>query len=749
MFLTGLPVKRTGTKCRVAYLMPKMCALYSKQLYILTLSTLLMQCSFLEASALCQAEKVCLSDSTWLGKHLSFHKKKTKPDSLVKSQNLAQYVPTSPLDRFHLPTVDTTQKLSLSSLKIHGTAGISAFSSSYAYPGQLMPTSYVRWQFNPDIDLFNIPFGTNLFLSTEQKQFKDINSLGFHLDRNVLEQRIRNQIKEQTDLKRLADIQKNKYNELLEKQYDSLQSKLNEPSYLANISRYKSIAEKEITLDSFNLSQNRSQIDKAKEKVAEFEAAQKRLKELEESAIPYKEYKIKQRLIDEVNRNKPLNEGKLAESMGLPDKYQPWLRVIYGIKDFEFGQCHPDYSELTVRGTSLKGVDLAFNPGNLIIGGTTGKLIQPNYYSLIPEYLQTSTRRLSGGRVGFGKLDNSHVTLTYLSAKDDAGQAEITPLPKENKVLALQGVYEVNQDFIIESEVSQSVTSPISNENSQSNSVFSNQNQSNRAYSLKATGRVPGVKTRLTGSWRYIGPGYESYGTPFLRKDINRTELKADQDFFGRKLSATAFVRQDHDNLNNTKEFRSTTLNYGFRATLRLRKLPVLTASYSPLAQLSDRPTHTDSLLFGSEFWTVGANYSIRKRRTISSTFLNYSSSQSKGEGFHYANQVIMLSQVIAIEKKFSLSATLCYADASGLLGRGKRILSELSIEKTFKQKYTIKSGGYYRDQLLSTNISGGYLQGGFPITKFSELQLRGDAFKASNMADLQYSTLCNLLIHW
>src|SRR5207253_4250457 len=122
---------------------------------------------------------------------------------------------------------------------------------------------------------------------------------------------------------------------------------------------------------------------------------------------------------------------------------------------------------------------------------------------------------------------------------------------------------------------------------------------------------------------------------------------------------------------------------------------------------------------------------------------------KSKGEGFHYANRVIMLSQVVAIEKKLSLSGTFCYADASGLLDRGKRILSELSVEKTFKQKYILRMGGYYRDQFLKTSISGGFAQISLPITRFSELQLRGDAFQPSNLSDLQYSTLCNLLIHW
>ncbi|MBP9150939.1 MAG: hypothetical protein KBF73_01510 [Flavobacteriales bacterium] len=79
----------------------------------------------------------------------------------------------------------------------------------------------------------------------------------------------------------------------------------------------------------------------------------------------------------------------------------------------------------------------------------------------------------------------------------------------------------------------------------------------------------------------YIGPGYTSFGVPFLRNNVLRYGARIEQAMWKSRLKLRAKYRYEIDNVIVTKRTTSTTHLYGARLSYNQKNVPTLRVDYN------------------------------------------------------------------------------------------------------------------------------------------------------------------------
>jgi hypothetical protein len=149
-----------------------------------------------------------------------------------------------------------------------------------------------------------------------------------------------------------------------------------------------------------------------------------------------------------------------------------------------------------------------------------------------------------------------------------------------------------------------------------------------------------------------VGPGYASFGVPFLRTDNLRVETKAEQRFLDRQVSAAAFYRRDEDNLRETKD-NSTVMNaFGAQVGVAVKDYPYLRLSYAPLSQQNKRVSDSLNVKNDVTAMTAVTGYTFRtKGGMVSSTTasLNYQEGKTQSGLGAYITRNALVSEALII----------------------------------------------------------------------------------------------------
>lgn len=530
------------------------------------------------------------------------------------------------------------------------------FSGTGRFLGQLadrkglfseIPEDYARFELTPTLSVYDVPFSANVLLSTEQNERRQsLNSVSFGLD------------------------------------FSQLQASL---------------------------------MRRAMEKVGELQAM-KQIEELEGAGrVTDSLMRLGEEGLRDIERLKNLaNYDRLRDhAFSETTTALQELGVLSGTEKFflnfpalEFGVTYPRYTPLTLSSVPVNGANIEFNPGEFYIafaGGTsqrsrTGEEIMRLQLPQVPELADTIIaptyqRTLYAGRLGVGRRDASHVFLTTMWARDDESDAPMDSIaadtlgqrfaPKSNFLIGVDLALSLAEDlFRIEGEINGSVVN-----NDITTAGFKNDDipeflvniveptistSIDYAYTLRTVVNVADIGTKVTGSMRMIGPGYQSLGAPTLRNDLMRYDVKLDQRLLSRQIALSAFYRHDEDNLVDWKPATTEVTAYGVGLGLTFRKMPYLRLNWAPYHQTNDlsgeravdNTTTTFSAITGYTFRTGPLTNAANLTYSLQESQTNIAQSDY-GVGTMGLNYTAMFQIPLTLNLGVSLSDLTSGADSS------------------------------------------------------------------------------------
>ena len=403
----------------------------------------------------------------------------------------------------------------------------------------------------------------------------------------------------------------------------------------------------------------------------------------------------------------------------LNEKASGFMRFLSNFSTFEVGKCRPNYSDLTLKGISVSGVNIEFTPGKFYAAFSTGKVKRPIKPSGIikPTYKQ----KLLFGKIGVGKKRETHLYLTFMHVEDEVNSlpasSEIDTFnvkPQSNFVLGTEGKLSLfKKKFTIEGEAAVSLftrdtRSPaLIEDDTEVPSWLTNYLKPNAsssidyAYNVKSTLKLK--TTKLSGGVKMTGAGFTTLGNPNLINDRMTYDGRIDQTFAKKKISFSAYFRQNKDNLINWKKSTTTTTAYGISAGFRFKKIPYLHIGYMPNFQKND----SDSLKMKNAVhvfsMTTGYNYPIGKLKSNTSFSFFYQNTETIMDTITNLSktQTYTLNEVLTFKIPLSIAGGASYSQ-SEFSGKDRNILS-LTLSGThsaFKKKWKNTLGVRYSNQI-------------------------------------------------
>lgn len=337
------------------------------------------------------------------------------------------------------------------------------------------------------------------------------------------------------------------------------------------------------------------------------------------------------------------------------------LGFLKHFRTFEIGTFRPRYSKFTLQGIAVNGVNVEFQPGNFYMAfanGTSKRAVTNKNY---PDD-ESFDRKILFGKIGYGKPDKSHFYLTLMHAEDETGSLNPSPDPWQyhgdtlihesdtfyhppqtyNRFLKprenLLAGSELSLKFFQQKlELRGEVAASLITRDKESPDLLADENEfegfitdiympntsSSIDYAYDIGASFKEGNTSMEAGMKKIGPGYESLGIAYLRKDKLEYNARLSQRLFRRKLSVRAFYKTYHNNLLEWSHTGTSYTSFGLGMTLRLRDLPYLSVNYSPFHQ----ETESEQNLLSSKATMLSVNtghtYKIGELR--SSTNFSYS----------------------------------------------------------------------------------------------------------------------------
>ncbi|ACU62226.1 hypothetical protein Cpin_4792 [Chitinophaga pinensis DSM 2588] len=360
--------------------------------------------------------------------------------------------------------------------------------------------------------------------------------------------------------------------------------------------------------------------------------------------------------------NKELAEN--LKAMNLPDSVLPaGYKHLLAIRTVGIGRMLVDYSELTAKNISILGGQIEYNPG-YYFAFATGK-VDYRFRDFI--FNESKSRQyLNLIRVGKGMRNGNNVILTYYTGKKQVynfntvpdGNPNAANLSQQIKGLSLEGRWQLNSNNYITGEIAKSslpsYAVPPAEQHAALDGIFRLNDHSNEAYSLKSGSLLPGTGTRITGMYKMMGANFQSFSLYTTGSTQTGWSVAVDQPFFRQQLTVSGSIRKnDFVTSYQQTNFRSNTVFKSIRATMRIRKLPVITVGYFPSSQLTkmDNGSYTENLFYNL---LATASHSYHCKGFLMNTILTYTqfyNKQADSSFLYFNSKNLQLTHTIFANK--------------------------------------------------------------------------------------------------
>jgi len=416
----------------------------------------------------------------------------------------------------------------------------------------------------------------------------------------------------------------------------------------------------------------------------------------------------------------------------------PWLKFI---RRLDIGKSFPSYSKLSVSGIALDGVNAELNPGPLYVAFAYGKIRRSIYedgYPAVP-----FSRKLKYYRTGVGDRLSSHIHFAYMKVWD-----EVINLPDSLRWEAPNGNNIVSADVALyflkrklyfkgEGAVSlftQNTQATEYTEEELPTVVVNNFNPnltSSLDYAYFFESGLNLKTTRIKAFYKIVNPGFRSLGVGVLRNDLSEYGTQLTQSIYKRRITLTAKMKRNIDNLLDLKEYQSTDWHYGFGVNLRFPKLPVVMLNYSPHEQYRETPMSRQ--LYVVRVLNARTSYSYINGGSSLSTSLGFArQSTLSGEDeleLGRLSNIFSLTESLRLEKKYLFSLSTSWNRM--LIDESLRNLLSASFNVRYEVSQRINTfAGYQRFQSLNKDSRNRIQLGGnLKMEKWGDISITAERY--------------------
>lgn len=594
-------------------------------------------------------------------------------------------------------------------LVVHGSVTLIGQYSNDKYIYQTVPENYVRGYTNLNVELFGLPFSTGYGYSTESSFGPNkINNFRFSFNSAEFYQKIKMEVERKLEVKKLSHVKNYTHIDI-----GSVSAELKELEKKVSTRDYQNKLRKDLSIielgEKDTIFRKSYKYKKAKANYDEHEKKFARLRELEKLKEKFEVYT---RVADidtkvakyKLNRNKNLK--KEAKRLGEVKSGQSFF---LSVKKLDLGTFDPDYTVLVLSGVNLSGVNFEFNPGNLYGAISIGKAAA-NFNNPLNISALSSGRNIISGRVGIGSKGKLLLAMSVLKGMDntkdqakDSGYS--VNLPSDNMVVGFDLTYKLGSkaEMGFEYAKSQNTGGGQASENlSERVSGLVDSDKNKYSSAVHSYINLNFGNTRLKTLARVVDPFYYSFGTPYLRRDNIRIEVKGEQMFWQERISTSITYRRDADNIYELKQGSSVnnTLIYGFK--LRVKKYPYLILTYSPSYQSLFNSALKQQIDSRITLCNVIVGHTLQSKAVVSNSALSFIKqySSSNQSDFHKINvNQFSLNEVITIRNlNFSINAMANYSLPVTSGDTGRAIGYTINCTKgIFKNKINVSGGGRYQ----------------------------------------------------
>jgi len=243
--------------------------------------------------------------------------------------------------------------------------------------------------------------------------------------------------------------------------------------------------------------------------------------------------------------------------LNLPDSILPkGYKTLYSIQSLSIGRSFADYSELSVKGISITGIQAEYNP-RFYYALALGR-VDYRFRDYIVPNNSSSNQYVALVRFGKGTKNGNHIFFTYYTGRRQFFSSSVTTqiddrVPGYNLAgITIEGVYQVSRNVSIIGEIAKSTTPYHSLDSLQRkqwmNSVSKFSDRSNEAYSVKLYSFFPKTLTRINANLRYTGAHFQSFSTFTTGASQLRWMAKLEQPFFKKQLTVISSIQQNDYN---------------------------------------------------------------------------------------------------------------------------------------------------------------------------------------------------------
>jgi hypothetical protein len=439
-------------------------------------------------------------------------------------------------------------------------------------------------------------------------------------------------------------------------------------------------------------------------------------------------FRLEPRILNDIIHKKSLRSNKV----------KGYLKFLSDFDVLSFGEVFPYYSKYTLSSSNLTGIDIKYSPGLLYLafsGLNNLKAIEGFNYA----------RKILAGKIGIGGERDNHFHFTILKAWDD--ENSLTPenttngtKPQENFLLGTDAkLVLLNERLILEGEIAGSIhtrdktSAIVEGEDVPDFLKFIIDPRISTSvdymYILKSILKIDKTDTKLSGTFKSIGPGYTSLGALNLRNDVRGFNIKIEQMFLDRRIHLSAAMEREKNNVGSYNSTTETMDNFSFNMKLNFKNFPFITLDYRPYTITNNEDV--DSLLINnrSSVFTIMTGVNDFNEDFYYLTNLLISSINSKST--QDINDYQILSFIISNDLSF-VNYPLSFAGSIGYtfnnaINKSHILSFDLSSSYTFFNIMNTSLGFNYTSERNKNHKIGIHFSTSLPIWEIGELYLRAE----------------------
>ncbi|HVU57799.1 MAG TPA: hypothetical protein VHD83_22210 [Puia sp.] len=400
-------------------------------------------------------------------------------------------------------------------------------------------------------------------------------------------------------------------------------------------------------------------------------------------------------------------------------------RWLLGVRNFGIGRNTINTSELTAKNLSINGVHFEYNSWYYL--GLTAGLVDYRFLDLTVHRVQQPKQYMYMLRAGLGRLEKNYFIVTLFGGQKQlltsVNSAGISPVVKMTG-LSTEAKWQLERNTFLVAEAAQSFSPPMPGSETITKSGWDFSDKTNKALSLKFSSWIPSWSSRIEAQYKFTGANFQSFNSFQTLSQLKTWYVKAEQNFFSRQLKLTASLRtNDLSNPYIVQNYKSNTVFKSLGLTFHKRGLPVITAGYMPMSQL----TMVGDQLEESRFQTFNAGishfYRLGQRQAATNMVYTKFFNSSADSGFIYYNSAnLYLGQSIFF-RDFTATVALSHSQSTGY----QYDVLDGNVDAPLSKAASIGMGAKLHRLNQSLSGVGGFVRGNFILGARDKLYFQAE----------------------